>query len=121
MFVLNRPASFQVSDFTPPLQPFVFEQEPCIFSAKIKNTGGQAGIFPAGLYVDQKEAQLKKISLQPGEEKEARFVFTPPTAGSYSISIGHQPARPGKPGFAAAVCKPTGHDIVRLDQASPAT
>ena len=94
VFVLNRPASFQLSEVTPPLQPFVFEQDSCILSAKIKNTGGQAGTFPARLYVDQKEAQLKKITLQPGEEKEVRFVFTPPTAGSYSISIGRQPVVP---------------------------
>ena len=92
--VLNEPPAIRLSDFTSSGQPFVFEEDSCILSAKIKNTGGQSGTFPTGLYVDQKRIQLQLIPLQPGEEKEARFIFTPSSAGSHSISIGNQPAIP---------------------------
>src|SRR5258708_609641 len=94
VLVLSSPPSFRISNFIPPAQPFVFVKDSCILSARIKNTGGIQGSFPAPLYVGKKEAQRKKITLQPGEEKEVRFVFSPEAQGIFQVSIGNLPAVP---------------------------
>lgn len=85
--IIKTSPNFLYSDINMPFPPLYYLNKIIPVSAKIKNLGSYGSVALANLYLNNKKVQTKKILLQPGEQKEFKFMFIAKHEGVFNIKI----------------------------------
>ena len=83
----EEPAEFTISDLT--IDPAtVAPGEAVIITVRVTNTGGTAGVFEVGLYINGLREETRAVDLSPGSSEKVRFSVTRDSPASYAVNIG---------------------------------
>jgi len=93
----DKSATLVVRDVSPPdFRILEFRIEPdevdvgerVVITAKVKNAGGSKGSYPAQLKINDVQAEVQTVSLEPGKDILVIFVRNEDEPGTYTVTLG---------------------------------
>jgi predicted alpha-1,2-mannosidase len=76
LFVKAKAPAFVYSDLSMPLPPVLLRTDSFPVGATVKNTGSSTAFAAVTLFLNHRPFQTRRILLQPGQQKEVRFLLS---------------------------------------------
>jgi putative alpha-1,2-mannosidase len=95
LFVRAKAPAFVYDSLSTPMPPVLLRKDSFTVSARVKNTGSSSAVAPVTLYLNHIPFQIRRIPVQPGQQKEVRFLLAAADCTPLSlIGIGDLPPFP---------------------------